>query len=190
MTAVTAIFTSQYDHLSSIIAENVHAINVEDFQPSHDQDSDQDQLEGEYDDGHYIRTPPFYEREDWIAHYDAMQPCFAALTERGPDPWKMHKNKHGGQPWWEPRWNTLAHGETQWTGCEDGLCERKSCRCNICYAIREDCETTTDKAATWCDHCECGCTSLETCISFPDHTHSRQLHVTSIKNVLDDITRR
>jgi len=123
-------------------------------------------------------------RDHWIAHYDAMLPCFAELTKY-PDDWyaKEHAKKHGNQPWWEPRWATLAYGETQWTGCDEGLCERVSDRCRPCYAMRERAESTGAKEYFWCRNCPCDCDSLETCWEFPDHGESRWQHATAMKSI-------
>jgi len=154
-------------------------------------------------------------RDHWIAHYDAMLPCFAnrlpdvlsdiiaknlhelnmtdvmtELTKYGPDDWycKQHAKKHGNQPWWEPRWATLAYGETQWTGCDEGLCERVSDRCRQCYDMREDAESTGAKEYLWCSNCPCGCESLETCYEFPDHGESRAQHATTMQSILSAIS--
>ena len=132
---------------------------------------------------------PVYSRKHWIAHYDAMKPCFTQLTEYGPDPWRGHRTKHGNQPWWEPRWATLAYGQTQWTGCDEGLHERRSMRCHGCYQMREDhADSTGAKEYIWCRNCPCGCESLETCYEFPDHGESRAQHATTMQSVLSAIS--
>ena len=132
---------------------------------------------------------PVYSRKHWIAHYDAMKPCFTQLTEYGPDPWRGHRTKHGNQPWWEPRWATLAYGQTQWTGCDEGLHERRSMRCHGCYQMREDhADSTGAKEYIWCRNCPCGCESLETCYEFPDHGESRAQHATTMQSILSAIS--
>jgi hypothetical protein len=129
-----------------------------------------------------------YTRDHWVAHYDAMQPSFAQLTEGGADAYRMHAHKHGNQPWWEPRWATLAYGQTQWTGCDEGLHERRSMRCHGCYEMREDhADSTGAKEYIWCRNCPCGCESLETCYEFPDHGASRALHAEQMLAVLEEI---
>jgi len=78
---------------------------AEDITPFRFEDFDQDHTEGIAGDEPHWRTdrfPPhhisapftWYERQDWTAHYDAMQPSFAQLTQLGPDPWRSHINTH------------------------------------------------------------------------------------------------
>ena len=170
-------------------AEDITPFRTEDFAHNPEGIAWDNLVDDQDDDWHGNRFPPhhiaapdtWYERQDWIAHYDAMQPSFAQLTERGPDPWRSHRNKHGNQPWWEPRWETLAIGQMQWDGCDEGLCERVSARCRSCYNMQGD--TTADKIYTWCKHCPCECESLETCYEFPDHGQSRATHCHAMQHV-------
>jgi len=102
------------------------------------------------------------EREYWVNHYDTMQAVFAQMQAYS----------------------------LQWTGCPDGLIERKTMRCDHCYRMNTWCNSHEEKVKAWCKTCPCGCTSLETCYEFPDHGDSLVAHADKMHVVLQQIQDR